>query len=120
MNAFEAPKYLATIGGGLGLARWWKSNKSKALEHLQSISKILLLDANLKNKDLIPIGVPLVYSIIHGTAMGSIIGFLVDWLHNVMHRSSYLPQEIFLYSALSSILSLLIIRIFLEFIYKGK
>ncbi len=120
MNAMEAPQYLATIGGLFGLARWWASNKSNALKNLKSIFQILLFDADINKNSLIPVGVPFVYSILQGTLLGSILGFILDWLHNVMHKSAFLPQEIFLYSAFAAIVLLLVIRIILESIYKGK
>ena len=63
MNAFEGPKYLATIGAILGLARWWATNKSNALKNLKSIFQTLLLDSDLSKKNLIPTGVPLVYEL---------------------------------------------------------
>ena len=120
MNAMEAPQYLATIGGLFGLARWWASNKSNALKNLKSIFKILLFDTDINKYSLIPLGVPLVYSVLQATLLGSTLGFILDWVHNVMHKNAYLPQEMFLYSALSSIVLLLVIRMILESIYKGK
>ncbi len=120
MNAYEAPRYLATIGGLFGLARWWAANKSSATKDLKNLFQILLFETNLKNKSLIPVGLPLIYSILHGTLLGSTLGFILDWLHNVMHKSAFLPHEIFIYSGISSIISLLVIRIILESIYKGK
>ena len=46
------------------------------------------------------------------------LGFSIDWIHNIMHRSSFWPQEWFLFSALGSVLVLLFIRLLLEAIYK--
>ena len=120
MTAYEAPQYLATIGGILGIARWWAANKSSAVKDLKSIFQILVFEANLKNKSLIPIGVPLIYSLLQGTLLGSTLGFIIDWLHNVMHKNSFLPQEVFIYSAITSLICLLVVRILLESIYKNK
>ena len=120
MNAFEGPRYLASIGALVGLARWWSANKSNALKNLKSTFQILLVDSDLTKKSLIPIGAPLVYSITHGLAIGAVIGFIVDWVHNVMHRSAFLPQQMFVLSAIASLLSLLTIRLWLESVYKNN
>ena len=118
MNAFEAPKYLAGIGAILGLARWWAANKSSALSKLKNTFTILLMEPDLNKKDLIPVGAPLVYGVTHGLFVGAILGLVVDWVHNLMHKNAFLPQEWFIQLALISLLILLIIRLTLESIYK--
>ena len=120
MNAFEGPVYLAYIGGILGLARWWAANKGKALKNIRNILQALLLESDLTKNNLTTTGAPLVYAVSHGLLIGAGLGLLVDWVHNVMHRSAFLPQQPFILGAFLCLLLLLLARLWLESLFRSR